>query len=312
MNVDVRLATILPALQEMNGRLEGIAQLLATQTQAIGAGEAAQREIVRLQQQMVHLQEQTVKRPPDHGSTATQNEQLAPYLNAILNGINVLADATQKRAENAQAAGVSPPDVLPNASQNDQVVAYLNAILGGINNLADATQKRAEAGQAAGTAPAEVHFDEITPLLQDIKERLGDLTSGLPASNDGYLDHRREELIDTIYSKMEAHPQGTEQTPRHPSAHSYSNVEEAIPPPSTPRGTRQGTLDQTATRQAPPLPRSVPSAAATKDADSMDAIFAEEAAYLDEQKTHFDKQEKYLEERKEHIAQKKAWYLNLG
>ncbi len=288
------LETLLPAMQEMNGRLEGIAQLLANQAQSIQTGEILQREVVRLQQQLVDLQKQPVRRAPGGQ---------------------------------------------PNAAQSDQVVAYLNEILKEINALAGTTQQQAQAGYAPGTTQVEVHFEEIRPLLEDIKERLGDLATGLPASKDEYVDRQREQFVDDlyekqdVYSKMQTPPQSPKPAPKPTTRPPYSSVERT--PPTTPRqttlwGTGPRTGDQPPTRQSQPSPYAQPPAQSRtqpsprqdvdpRDAEQMDAIFSEEATYLDERKAHLDKEEKYfeerkeyLEERKDHITQKKSWYLNFG
>ncbi len=260
VNVNMNFDTLLPALQEMNGRLEGIAQILVS-------GEERQREFTRLQQKLVTLQEQFIKRSPDRQ---------------------------------------------PSQVQNEAVVRYSDEILKGITSLAVASQQQVQAGPAPGSTPLEGQFEGIRQLLQDIKERLGDLATGVPASKDEYIDQQREKLVDDIYSKMEPRPESPEQAPKPTSRRPYSKMETPTPPEPSPWGTQSRTVPETPasrlSRVSPPnLPEVDP-----KVAGQMDTIFAEEAAYLDEKKAHFDKQEKYLDERKEHLTQKKAWYLNLG
>ncbi len=263
MNLD----TLLPALQEMNGRLEGIAQLLTNQSQILVDGEERQREVARIQQKLVNLQEQTIKRAPDRQGTP---------------------------------------------AQNDQVVGYLKEILNGINFMAETAQKQAEAGHAPGSTPMEGQFERIRQLLQDIKERLGDLATGVPASKDEYIDHQREELVNDIYSKMQAPPQPPAPARRPTSRAPSSNVESTAPPETPSWGTTPRTAPEQPPIRQSRVPPSILPEVDPKAAERVDAIFTEEAAYLDEKKTHLDKQEKYLDERKEHIAQKKEWYLNFG
>ncbi len=261
VNVNMNLDTLIPALQEMNGRLEGIAQILVS-------GEERQREVARLQQKLVTLQEQATKRAPNRPDSPAQNEAVVRYLDEILKGITTLAEASQT------------------------------------------SQQQAQAGHAPGSAPLEAQFEGIRGLLQDIKDRLGDLASGVQVtSKDEYIDHQREQLVEDIYSKMQAPPRSPEQAPKPTSRRPYSKVEPTTPPETPPWGTEP----RTAPESPPSRPSRVPPATLPevdpKAAERMDAIFAEEAAYLDEKKVHFNKQEKYLDERKEHITQKKTWYL---
>ncbi len=274
MNLD----TLLPALQEMNGRLETIAQLLTNQGQILVDGEERQRELARIQQKLVNLQEQTAKRSPAHPDTPAQNEQIVNTLNEILKGITILADASQQQVQ---------------------------------------------AGREARPGPFEDQNEGIRQLLQDIKERLGDLATGVPASKDAYIDQQREKLVDDIYSKMQPSLASPEQAPRPTSRRPYSNMEtptsrETSSWDTTPRTTPESPEARPVRVSPPTLPEVDP-----KVAGKMDAIFAEEAAYLEEQKIYFQNMDKtkeendkryqnYLAERKEHIAQKKAWYLNLG
>ncbi|OLS15095.1 MAG: hypothetical protein RBG13Loki_1282 [Promethearchaeota archaeon CR_4] len=316
------LEILLPALQEMNGRLEGIAQILVNQSQTIQAGAGLQQEVVRLQQHLVQLQEQVVKNPPakpGQAAASNQTDQSLPYLNAILNGINILAEATQKRAETAQVAGTTPPEVLPNASQNDQVVAYLNAILAGINQLTEVTQKQAEVGQTRTPTTINGHAKGGIYPPHDDHKRLDDIENGAPAENNDYFGRHREhfeqQLGEDIYSKMQTPSSAPGAVPNPPSSYPYSKEDEATPPQVVPRDTRQSTLNQPfqpRQSQQPRPSRSIPSEAERNEAEQMDALFAEEAAYLDERKAHLVREEKYLDERKEHIAQKKEWYLKFG
>jgi hypothetical protein len=256
------------------GRVEELAQSASAQSQAVHDAMAYQaqlmQQVLALQQQVADLTQQHVDGSTARMEEAGPNGNTEEYLKYILQRVDASANAAAAQVDLLQQQ----------LSRLEDLEAQIAAVQG-------------------SSAPAQAQFGEMIALLEEIREHIGDLASGVPPSQGGFLDRSQEEFVQSIYTKLEQGKGGQEsQVGRAPlrATPPYSKVEE------TPAGPLHGFARENL-QAGPSASTQVGTAAARVPSNTpIDTLFAEEESYLAERKA-------YLDERKDYLERKKAWQL---
>ncbi|HMF32322.1 MAG TPA: hypothetical protein VKK79_12955 [Candidatus Lokiarchaeia archaeon] len=272
VTVDVHWDEILPTLNAVMDRVEALAQGSVAQTQAVQDAMTHQEQLMQhllaLQQQIVDANQQRLEGtlfPADNGTSTENTEE---YLKYILQRVDASASAATTQVDLLQQQ-LSKLDDLQ--QQNWQV--------------------------QSGATPTANQFDDMIALLGEIRERLGDLASGLPATMGEYVDRSREQLVDSLYSKLQEGQAGQANPTAQKGETPYSQLEQK---PAGDSYKRARGIQPPSGLGYPP--QSKAAAVSVPSNTLIDDLFAEEEAYLAEKK-------EYLNERADLLSRKKAWKL---
>jgi hypothetical protein len=272
VTVDVHWDEVLPTLNEFMGRVEGLAQDAAVQSQAVQGAIAYQAQLMQqmlaLQQQVTDLTQQHMDASgaPVEGTAPNANKE--DYMKYILQRVDASANAA--------------------AAQVDLLQRQLS-------KLDDLETQTAE--PQGGNTGTQAQFDEIIALLGEIRERIGDLASGAPSSQGGFVDRSREEFVDHLYSNLKEGPEGQGmqlgQT-RLQGDNPYSRIDQV--PAANPHEPER--------KDSPKEPSNTFINALLEEEM---AIKTEKKEYLDEKKEYFTEKQAYIAEMEDLIKRRRAW-----